>query len=612
MTTARDPATRAPADDRDGVQPPAERVPGHLDLEDPLPRGSGAAEAAPDTRRIPPLRRGGRRAPAHDPAPPARRVPAAAGDPAGAGVADARPQPAAADRAFGGGGADARRRVQASGSGGGARARARGVRPARPERQRQGQALRRERRRDRLRVRQARALRNRPAHAPPLPDVRGPGGERDRAAGRAVPALAQPRAAQGRDGGPPGARQSSPRSSRSFSSGATCARSLAARWWISRSKIREVPDFPTPGIGFKDIMPLLADADALHEAVDRMARVGGAAHARDRGRRGGARILPRRRSRLPARLRVRSRPAAGKAAARDDQARRTSSSTGRTCSSSRRTRSPAGRVFSIHDDVLATGGTARAMAELVEDLGGVVVGFTFLIELTFLNGRERIPGYDVCALDRVLDPQRPRRSAQFLHVRPAADALRASLSGAWGDRGDAFGFPAPRAPAGRVPSGGLRDHVRLPVRGRAPGPRPARRSRLGAARAGRGLVRRPHDRPHRRGRPPSSGRSPPAAFGPASGPGASSATRRTGRDRCFPPPSRSWLRGRRTGSSGSPCVSQLREPVDQPRLAGPRRPAVPQRRSGGRRRARLPRPTPCERWTSFGPSSTRARSTRAG
>ena len=38
-----------------------------------------------------------------------------------------------------------------------------------------------------------------------------------------------------------------------------------------KSKVREVPDFPTPGIGFKDIMPLLADADALHEAVDRMA-----------------------------------------------------------------------------------------------------------------------------------------------------------------------------------------------------------------------------------------------------------------------------------------------------------------------------------------------------
>jgi len=52
----------------------------------------------------------------------------------------------------------------------------------------------------------------------------------------------------------------------------------------------------------------------------------------------------------------------------------------------------------IHDDVLATGGTARAMADLVEQLGGEVVGFTFLIELTFLNGRVQLGDYDVCAL----------------------------------------------------------------------------------------------------------------------------------------------------------------------------------------------------------------------
>jgi adenine phosphoribosyltransferase len=52
----------------------------------------------------------------------------------------------------------------------------------------------------------------------------------------------------------------------------------------------------------------------------------------------------------------------------------------------------------VHDDLLATGGTARALCELVEQLGGQVVGCHFLIELTFLGGRERLRGYDVRAL----------------------------------------------------------------------------------------------------------------------------------------------------------------------------------------------------------------------
>ena len=52
----------------------------------------------------------------------------------------------------------------------------------------------------------------------------------------------------------------------------------------------------------------------------------------------------------------------------------------------------------VHDDVLATGGTAKAKAELVEQLGGVVVGVPFVIELDFLNGREKLAGYDVQSL----------------------------------------------------------------------------------------------------------------------------------------------------------------------------------------------------------------------
>jgi adenine phosphoribosyltransferase len=54
----------------------------------------------------------------------------------------------------------------------------------------------------------------------------------------------------------------------------------------------------------------------------------------------------------------------------------------------------------VHDDLLATGGTAKALCELAEQLGGVVVGCGFLIELAFLRGRERLKGYDVHALLR--------------------------------------------------------------------------------------------------------------------------------------------------------------------------------------------------------------------
>jgi adenine phosphoribosyltransferase len=52
----------------------------------------------------------------------------------------------------------------------------------------------------------------------------------------------------------------------------------------------------------------------------------------------------------------------------------------------------------IHDDVLATGGTAKAMAQLVEQLGGIVVGHGFIIELEFLQGRAALEGYDVFSL----------------------------------------------------------------------------------------------------------------------------------------------------------------------------------------------------------------------
>ena len=164
-----------------------------------------------------------------------------------------------------------------------------------------------------------------------------------------------------------------------------------------KSKIREVPDFPTPGIGFKDIMPLLADADALREAVDQMGEwaeprrpeivVGGEARGFFLGAALAYRLncgfVPARRpGKLPLEVIRREYELEYGSNVLELQADALAGYS---------------RVI-IHDDVLATGGTARAMAELVEHLGGVVVGFTFLIELTFLNGRERIPGYDVFSL----------------------------------------------------------------------------------------------------------------------------------------------------------------------------------------------------------------------
>jgi adenine phosphoribosyltransferase len=59
-----------------------------------------------------------------------------------------------------------------------------------------------------------------------------------------------------------------------------------------------------------------------------------------------------------------------------------------------------GQRILVVDDLLATGGTAAAVCQLVESLGGVVVGCAFLVELTFLNGREKLKGRDILALIR--------------------------------------------------------------------------------------------------------------------------------------------------------------------------------------------------------------------
>ena len=163
-------------------------------------------------------------------------------------------------------------------------------------------------------------------------------------------------------------------------------------------KVREVPDWPQQGVGFKDVTPLLADSESLAYAIDQLAEWGrgkqpdlvlgaeargfilGAAIAKEIG----CGFVPARRpGKLPP---------------------ETISATyaleyGQNALELHPEMIPEGARVLIHDDVLATGGTVEAIAgQLVERLGGVVVGCCFIIELTFLKGRERLAEYDLHAL----------------------------------------------------------------------------------------------------------------------------------------------------------------------------------------------------------------------
>ncbi len=164
-----------------------------------------------------------------------------------------------------------------------------------------------------------------------------------------------------------------------------------------RELIREIPDFPTPGINFKDITPLMADADALAEAVARLAehvqplQVDCVVAAEARGfllgpalamALGAGFALARKPGKLPAETvgaEYELEYGAGGLELHTDAL------------------APGARVL-VHDDLLATGGTAAALCALVEGLGGEVVGCDFLIELAFLPGRERLAPREVHAL----------------------------------------------------------------------------------------------------------------------------------------------------------------------------------------------------------------------
>jgi adenine phosphoribosyltransferase len=163
------------------------------------------------------------------------------------------------------------------------------------------------------------------------------------------------------------------------------------------AKIRDVPDFPEPGIVFKDIMPLLADPAAYQATVDRLAEW----------------AEPRRPDLIlgaEARGFILGGALAYKLGCGFCAARRPGKLPWKTISAtyaleygenSLEVHADAfagGARVLVHDDVLATGGTVKAILDLVEQLGGEVVGVAFLIELGFLNGRERLAGYDIHSL----------------------------------------------------------------------------------------------------------------------------------------------------------------------------------------------------------------------
>jgi adenine phosphoribosyltransferase len=164
-----------------------------------------------------------------------------------------------------------------------------------------------------------------------------------------------------------------------------------------RDYIRDIPDYPKPGIVFRDVTPLFLDPEALEHSVSLLATwasdreveyvvaaeargfvLGGAVAARI-----GAGFIPaRKHGKLP--REVASAEYALEYGVDSLEIHRDALADG-------------SRVL-VHDDLLATGGTAEAACRLVEEAGAEVVGCAFLVELAFLEGRRRLAGRDVHSL----------------------------------------------------------------------------------------------------------------------------------------------------------------------------------------------------------------------
>ncbi|MEU8360552.1 adenine phosphoribosyltransferase [Nonomuraea sp. NPDC048882] len=159
-------------------------------------------------------------------------------------------------------------------------------------------------------------------------------------------------------------------------------------------RIRDVPDYPQPGVMFKDITPLLADPVVMAAVVDELAglhqvdkivgiEARGFILAAPVAYRAGAGFVPvRKKGKLPAATLEESYDLEYGSA---------------TIEVHRDAFTPGDRVL-IVDDVLATGGTAKAAVELVERAGATVAGLAVLMELAFLKGRDRLTGVDLHSL----------------------------------------------------------------------------------------------------------------------------------------------------------------------------------------------------------------------
>jgi len=166
---------------------------------------------------------------------------------------------------------------------------------------------------------------------------------------------------------------------------------------LIKKRLRDVPDFPKPGIVFKDITPLLADPEAFNLCLDSTAArfdsvtLDAIVGVESRGFIFGAALASRMRlafipARKPGKLPYRKKRVEYQLEYGSDALEIHEDAIKK------------GDKILIVDDLLATGGTAWAACELVRELGGIVVAASFVVELTFLAGRDRLRPVEVFSL----------------------------------------------------------------------------------------------------------------------------------------------------------------------------------------------------------------------